>query len=334
MPLLEVGNLSTHVRAPEGRIHAVDGVSFVLEKGQTLGIVGESGSGKSLIALSIMGLLPAPAMIVSGSIHFDDHELTGGNRLEQIRGRDLAMIFQDPATSLHPMLPIGTQIAEVLQRHLEMSKQQARKRALELLEEVEIPNARMNLDSYPHNLSGGMRQRVMIAIALSCNPKLLIADEPTTALDVTIQAGVLDLLDELRVRHEMALVLISHDMGVIAQVADEILVMYAGQVVEQAPTHPLFEQPEHPYTVALLEALPDPDDDGIRHRRLSAIPGRPPVVIDPGPGCRFAPRCPHASLTDGCAQTTPPLRAIRPGHLVRSAHPTSERAARSAAPVP
>ena len=332
-PLLDVRGLSTHVLVPEGRIHAVDGVSFSIEQGQTLGIVGESGSGKSLTALSIMGLLPPAASIVSGSIHFDGQELTGkGQRvLQQIRGRELAMIFQDPATSLHPMLPIGTQIAEVLQRHLKFAKDQARKRAIELLEEVEIPDAARRLNSYPHHLSGGMRQRVMIAIALSCNPKLLIADEPTTALDVTIQAGVLDLIDELRDRHGMALVLISHDMGVIAQVADNVLVMYAGQVVEQAGTIDVFQRPEHPYTVALLDAIPDPTDDEIRHRRLAAIPGRPPVVINPRDGCRFAPRCPYATRNDGCAETTPTLRSIRPGHLVRSAHPTSERSASPAA---
>jgi peptide/nickel transport system ATP-binding protein len=236
------------------------------------------------------------------------------------------MIFQDPMTSLNPTLTIGTQITETLRRHLGMSKQQATRRAATLLEEVRIPNAAARLADYPHRYSGGMRQRVMIAIALSCNPKLLIADEPTTALDVTVQASILDLLDELRSEHEMAIILITHDMGVVAGAADEIVVMYAGQVVERSATVDLFEHPEHPYTEALLAALPSLEDESGRSSRLASIPGRPPDLLDPPPACRFAPRCPFADLTDYCALEPPELREVRPAHWVRSAHPASERA--------
>jgi len=236
------------------------------------------------------------------------------------------MIFQDPMTSLNPTLTIGTQITETLRRHLGMSKQQARKRAIELLQEVHIPNAAARLDDYPHRYSGGMRQRVMIAIAISCNPKLLIADEPTTALDVTVQAGVLDLLHELRAEHDMAVIIITHDMGVVAETANDIIVMYAGQIVEQASAYDLFDRPEHPYTEALLQALPQVEGDGIRDGRLRSIPGRPPDLLDPPKGCRFAPRCAYAGMDD-CAVIQPELREIRPGHWVRSQHPASERAA-------
>ena len=248
--------------------------------------------------------------------------------LEDIRGRQIAMIFQDPMTSLNPTLKIGTQIMETMQRHLDLSRDEARKRAIELLEEVHIPNARQRLDDYPHRYSGGMRQRVMIAIALSCNPKLLIADEPTTALDVTVQAGILDLLEELREEHQMSMIIITHDMGVVAEAADDIAVMYAGQIVEQTSAEELFDHPEHPYTEALLGALPQLEGEGVRQGRLTAIPGRPPDLLDPPPACRFAPRCPYASFDDSCAKQPPELREIRPGHLVRTAHPTSERAAK------
>ena len=236
------------------------------------------------------------------------------------------MIFQDPMTSLNPTLKIGTQIMETMERHLGLDRKQARKRAIELLEEVDIPNAAERLDDYPHRFSGGMRQRVMIAIAVSCNPKLLIADEPTTALDVTVQAGILDLLDELQEEHEMAMILITHDMGVVAEAADDIVVMYAGQIVEQATSLDLFDHPEHPYTEALLGALPQIEGEGIREGRLTAIPGRPPDLSDPPKACRFAPRCPFAEREDSCAKEPPQLREIRTGHWVRSAHPASERA--------
>ena len=266
MALLEVNDLRTHFFTREGVVRAVDGVSFSLEKGKTLGIVGESGCGKSVTALSIMGLIPKPpAKIVSGSVVYEGQDLTQlpEKKLEDLRGREIAMIFQDPMTSLNPTLTIGTQITETIRRHYDVSKSQARKKAIELMEEVRIPRAAERLDDYPHRFSGGMRQRVMIAIALSCDPNLLIADEPTTALDVTVQASVLDLLDDLRQEHDMAMIIITHDMGVVAEAADDIIVMYAGQVVEQADTLELFDHPEHPYTEALLGALPQ--IEGVGH---------------------------------------------------------------------
>jgi oligopeptide/dipeptide ABC transporter ATP-binding protein len=328
VPLLEVNDLQTHFFTRDGVVRAVDGVSFSLEPGRTLGIVGESGCGKSVTALSIMGLIPKPpAKIVNGEVLFEGRDLTTlrEKQLEDVRGREIAMIFQDPMTSLNPTLTIGTQITETIRRHFDVTKAQARKRAVELLEEVQIPKAATRLDDYPHRYSGGMRQRVMIAIALSCDPKLLIADEPTTALDVTVQAQVLDLLEDLRDQHEMAMIIITHDMGVVAEAADEIVVMYAGQIVEQASVQALFDRPEHPYTEALLGALPQLEGDGVRQGRLTAIPGRPPDLIDPPPACRFAPRCPYANDRDGCATHMPELRQLRPDHWVRSAHPASER---------
>jgi oligopeptide transport system ATP-binding protein len=327
MALLEVDDLRTHFFTREGVVRAVDGISFAIEKGQTVGIVGESGCGKSVTALSIMGLIPKPpAKIVSGEVLFEGRDLTklSERQLEDLRGREIAMIFQDPMTSLNPTLTIGTQITETIRRHYDVPQAQANKKAVELLEEVRIPRAAERLKDYPHRFSGGMRQRVMIAIALSCDPKLLIADEPTTALDVTVQASVLDLLDDLRHEHDMSMIIITHDMGVVAEAADDIIVMYAGQVVEHASTLDLFDSPEHPYTEALLGALPQLEGEGIREGRLTAIPGRPPDLIDPPKACRFAPRCPYAG-GDSCTDEEPQLREIRPGHFVRSAHPTSER---------
>ena len=328
MPLLEVNDLHTHFFTREGVVRAVDGISFSLEKGKTLGIVGESGCGKSVTALSIMGLIPKPpAKIVSGSVIYDGQDLTKlpERKLEDLRGREIAMIFQDPMTSLNPTLTLGIQITETIRRHYDVPKAQARKKAIELLDEVRIPRASERLDDYPHRFSGGMRQRVMIAIALSCDAKLLIADEPTTALDVTVQASVLDLLDDLKAEHDMGMILITHDMGVVAESADDIIVMYAGQVVEQASTLDLFDRPEHPYTEALLGALPQIEGEGIREGRLTAIPGRPPDLIDPPKACRFAPRCPYVG-SDSCAEHMPELRELRKGHWVRSAHPSTERA--------
>jgi oligopeptide/dipeptide ABC transporter ATP-binding protein len=328
MSLLEVKDLQTHFFTREGVVRAVDGISFSVDPGQTLGIVGESGCGKSVTALSIMGLIPKPpARIVNGSITFEGRDLTRlpERQLEDVRGNEIAMIFQDPMTSLNPTLKIGTQITETIRRHLDVTKKDARKRAIDLLEEVRIPNAAARLDDYPHRYSGGMRQRVMIAIALSCNPKLLIADEPTTALDVTVQASVLDLLEELREAHDMAMIIITHDMGVVAEAADAIAVMYAGQIVEQAGVNDLFDNPEHPYTEALLGALPQLEGEGIRHGRLTAIPGRPPDLLDPPVGCRFAARCPYRDSGDGCSDHPQELREIRSGHWVRSAHPATER---------
>jgi peptide/nickel transport system ATP-binding protein len=326
MSLLEVTGLGTSFFTRAGRVHAVDGISFEVPEGRTLGIVGESGCGKSVTALSIMRLLPREARIVSGSVRFADRELTefGQRQLEDLRGHEIAMIFQDPMTSLNPTQKIGTQLVEPLRRHLGLSVGEARRRALELLDEVQISDAKRRLDDYPHRYSGGMCQRVMIAMAIACRPKLLIADEPTTALDVTVQAGVLDLLHDLQREYRMALILITHDMGVIAEMADEVVVMYAGQVVEQAETLELFDCPEHPYTEALLGALPQLDGELLRRPRLPAIPGRPPSLLDPPVVCRFAPRCRYSS-DDACATTMPELRLVRPSHWVRTAHPRSGR---------
>jgi oligopeptide/dipeptide ABC transporter ATP-binding protein len=328
-PLLSVRDLRTQFFTREGIVHAVDGVSFDVHKGRTLGIVGESGCGKSVTALSIMGLIPKPpAQIVSGEVIFGGRDLTklSERQLEDVRGKEIAMIFQDSMTSLNPTLTIGTQLTETLQRHFDLSKKAARVRAIELLEEVGLPKAASRLDDYPHRFSGGQRQRVMIAIAISCDPALLIADEPTTALDVTVQAQVLDLLEEMRETHDMSMILITHDMGVVAEAAHDVVVMYAGQIVEQAPVLSLFDHPEHPYTEALMGALPQLEDPGVRHRRLTAIPGRPPDLVHPSEVCRFAPRCKYAGA-DACTTRMPELREIRPGHLVRSEHPASERVA-------
>jgi oligopeptide/dipeptide ABC transporter ATP-binding protein len=330
LALLEVKDLRTHFFTREGVVQAVDGVSFSLEKGKTLGIVGESGCGKSVTALSLMGLIPKPpAKIVSGEVLFDGKDLTklSEGQLQHIRGNEISMIFQDPMTSLNPTLKIGLQITETIHAHRDVSRTDARKRAVELLDEVGIPKAADRLDDYPHRFSGGMRQRVMIAIALACNPRLLIADEPTTALDVTIQAQILDLLDALRQEHEMAMILITHDMGVVAETADDVMIMYAGQIVEEANGFDLFDHPEHPYTEALLGALPqlEGDEREIRESRLTAIPGRPPDLVNPPEACRFAARCPYAGYNDTCSTVEPQLREVRPGHWVRTAHPTSER---------
>ena len=328
MALLEVEDLRTYFKTREGEVHAVDGVSFEVEEGSVLGIVGESGCGKSVTSLSIMGLVQSPGRVVSGAIRFDGRDLTdlSDKALEDVRGKQISMIFQDPMTSLNPTLTIGTQITETIRRHMGLSKAEADKRAIQLLEEVHIPDAKRRLRDYPHRFSGGMRQRVMIAIALSCNPKLLIADEPTTALDVTVQAGVLETLDELRRDHGMTMIIISHNMGVIAETAEEVLVMYAGQVVEQASVNDLFDRPEHPYTEALLGSLPHIDEPNPRNGRLATIPGRPPDLLLPPEACRFAPRCKYAGRDD-CATVQPELREIRPGHWVRSQHPASERSA-------
>ena len=327
-PLLEVRDLRTHFFTREGVVRAVDGVSLSVDIGRTLGLVGESGCGKSVTALSILGLIPKPpARIVGGEILFRGRDLTtlSERELEDVRGKRIAMVFQDPMTSLNPTLTIETQLVETIRRHTDVSRREASRRAVELLDEVGIPDPETRIHDYPHRLSGGMRQRVMIAIALSCEPDVLIADEPTTALDVTVQAQVLDLLDRLRREHDMAMIVITHDMGVIAEVADEVAVMYAGQIVEQASASELFARPEHPYTEALLGALPQLDDHASRTGRLTAIPGRPPSLVEPPVGCRFAARCPYADEPDSCAEHPPELREIRRGHLVRSEHPASER---------
>ena len=282
-PLLEVRDLSVRFDTDEGTVHAVDRMSLTLEPRQVLGIVGESGCGKSVTALSILGLLPKTAT-VTGSVTFDGTELLGASRsdLRKIRGRQISFVFQEPMTSLNPVFRIGRQIDEVVKEHMNVSKRGARARALELLDLVHIPDPSRRVDEYPHQLSGGMRQRVMIAMALACDPKVLIADEPTTALDVTIQAGILDLLREVRERLGTAIVLITHNLGVVADLADRVVVMYAGRKAEEAPVHELFAHPQHPYTIGLLGAVPRAG--AARNGRLQEIPGRVPSLAElPGP---------------------------------------------------
>jgi oligopeptide/dipeptide ABC transporter ATP-binding protein len=325
--LLELHDVVVEFERGGRTLRAVDQVSLDLAPERTLAIVGESGSGKTAAASAILRLIRPPGRIAGGQIVFDGQDLLrcSSRQLRQIRGHAIGMIFQDPMTALNPTLTIGYQIAEPLRKHLGLSKQQARRRAIELLESVRIERAHERYQEYPHRLSGGMRQRVMIAIAVACNPRLLIADEPTTALDVTVQAEVLDIMRDLRKEHGLAMIIITHDMGVVADIADQVAVMYAGQIVERAPVDELFDSPEHPYTEALLEAVPVVEDEGIRHVRLRTIPGQPPDLTSPPPACRFAPRCRHAHLDDSCATTPPPLREIRENHWVRSAHPRSER---------
>jgi peptide/nickel transport system ATP-binding protein len=306
-PLLEVDDLATHFLTERGIVRAVDGVSFSLRPGQTLGIVGESGSGKTILARSIMGLLPPRNVIRSGSVGFGGRDLAALSdaELADVRGREIAMIFQDPMTSLNPVLRIGRQITESVRHHLGMSAKAARAWGTELLDMVGIPAPGLRMDDYPHELSGGMRQRVTIAIALACEPKLVIADEPTTALDVTVQAQILDLLQDLQASQGMALILVTHDLGVVAGRTDEIAVMYAGKIVEQARTEELFGEMRHPYTEALLRSIPRLEHDS--HTRLDIIPGRPPDLVSPPPGCGFAPRC--TLVQDRCRGEMPELTA-------------------------
>lgn len=307
--LLEVKNLKTQFFTREGVVHAVDGVSYSVDKGKTLGLVGESGCGKSVSALSIMRLIPEPpGRIVEGSILFEGKDLVtlSEKEMRQIRGNHISMIFQDPMTSLNPVVKIGVQMTEGIQLHMGMTKKEAEDRAVELLEAVGMPDARRRLKDYPHQFSGGMRQRVMIAMALSCDPKLLIADEPTTALDVTIQAQILDLLERLQERFGMSILLITHDLGVVAGISDYVCVMYAGKIVEQAHTEELFENPRHPYTLALLQSIPRLDAPG--HTKLANIPGLPPDLVEPPPGCRFHPRCRFA--IEQCKEQEPSLLSL------------------------
>ena len=332
--LLSVRDLRvTFQRSGEKPFVAVDGVSFDVRPGETVGLVGESGCGKSVTSLAIMGLLPRRGVAVEGEVSFQGTNLLTqpAEKMRDRRGRDLGMIFQDPLSSLNPVISIGIQVTEVLERHRGLSRKAAMPIARDMLDKVGIPDPDRRLKDYPHQLSGGMRQRALIAMALACQPRLLIADEPTTALDVTIQAQILDLLERLREERRMALIIITHDMGVIAEAADDVAVMYAGQIVEQAPVLELFDQPEHPYTEALMGALPQLEGTGIREGRLTAIPGRPPDLVDPPEGCRFAARCPYVGL-DACATQPQALREVRQGHLVRSSHPTTERG-RSREPV-
>ncbi len=305
-PILSVEGLTTEVRTEQGRFRAVDSVSFGLHPGEVLGIVGESGCGKSMTALSILGLVPQPAArITAGRVLFEGRDLLRlpERELRRVRGASISMIFQEPMTSLNPVFTIGDQVSETLRLHERLGRRAARARAVELLAKVGIPAPAERLDAYPHELSGGMRQRVMIAIALACNPKVLLADEPTTALDVTIQAQILDLLERLQAELGMAVVIITHDLGIVAEFAHRVLVMYAGRVIEEGPVEAIFEHPAHPYTRGLLASLPDLEGES---ERLVAIPGSVPQLGELGPGCRFAPRCGLAQAA--CRATDPPLR--------------------------
>src|SRR5947199_5376589 len=307
MALLDVKDLKTYFRTDDGIVKAVDGVSFSVEKGQTLGIVGESGSGKSVTCLTIMGLNPKKNTISSGEARFKDEDLLhmSPRRLRQIRGNDIAMIFQDPMTSLNPVHKIGNQLSEAVLLHRDVSKKQARARALELLKAVGIPRAERRIDDYPHQFSGGMNRRVMITMTLLNDPDLLIADEPTTALDVTTQAQILKLMTTLQSEFESAIIMITHDLGVIAEIADDVVVMYAARVAEQGPVQALFSRPQHPYTWGLLGSLPRLDTDV---DRLVQIQGQPPSLLNPPRGCRFNPRCPHAF--DRCRREDPRLMPV------------------------
>ncbi|MFZ2649651.1 MAG: ABC transporter ATP-binding protein [Burkholderiaceae bacterium] len=332
-PLLEVRGLHTMFDTDEGVLAAVDGVSFRVEAGRTLAIVGESGCGKSVTALSIMGLLPQPAGRVSaGSVRFEGRELIDlpQRELQDLRGDAMAMIFQEPMSSLNPAFTIGEQIVETLLRHRPMTRAQAEARALEVLRQVRMAAPEQRLFEYPHKLSGGMRQRAMIAMALACEPRLLIADEPTTALDVTIQAQILDLMRTLQAETGTAIVLITHDLGVVAEMADDVLVMYAGQVVEHAAVARIFSEPQHPYTVGLLGALPRLDD--LQQTRLAAIDGQLPDPLRLPQGCRFAARCPFVQAP--CREQAPALRDVGDGHLSACRRaPLDPAQLRSASPV-
>ena len=319
-PLLEVTDLSVRFDTDDGPVHAVDRMSFTLDAGEVLGMVGESGCGKSVTSHSLVRLLPETAAI-EGRVVFDGADLLSMplRRLRRLRGREISYIFQEPMTSLNPVFTLGHQIGEVLRRHLGLSKRSARARTVELLQLVRIPAPERRLDEYPHQLSGGMRQRVMIAMALACEPKVLIADEPTTALDVTIQAGVLEIMREIRERLGTSIILISHNLGVVADIADRVLVMYAGRKVEEALVDDLFAQPQHPYTIGLLGSVPRLRDGGEARSRLREIPGRVPSLHEIPAYCSFADRCPRAD--EITRSSVPELRAVRPGHLVACFHP-------------
>ena len=311
--LLEVSNLKTSFLTDDGEVTVVNGVSFNVQASRTLAIVGESGCGKSVTALSVMGLLAKPAgRIAEGSIRFEGQELVGASErvLQDLRGNGMSMIFQEPMTSLNPSYTVGEQIIEGLIKHRKLSRTQAREKAIDILHKVRILSPEQRLDEFPHKLSGGMRQRVMIAMALVCEPRVLIADEPTTALDVTIQAQILELMRTLQQETGTAIVLITHDLGVVAEVADEVLVMYAGRVVERAPVHDLFDMPQHPYTIGLLGAIPRLD---LEQTRLVSIEGQVPSPAQPLSGCSFAPRCPFAQ--PACSNQVPALREVGNAHF-------------------
>jgi peptide/nickel transport system ATP-binding protein len=319
LSLLDVRDLSVRFDTDDGTVHAVDRLSFTLDERQVLGVVGESGCGKSVSVMSLLRLLPSTAH-VTGSAEFDGVDLLSAPlaHVRRVRGREIAFVFQEPMTSLNPAFRVGNQIGEVLRRHLGLGRADARRRSIELLDLVRIPAPDRRIDEYPHQLSGGMRQRVMIAMALACDPKVLIADEPTTALDVTIQAGILDLLRDIRERLGTAIILITHNLGVVADIADRVIVMYAGRKAEEAPVRELFARPQHPYTIGLLGAVPRPggaDSQG----RLQEIPGRVPSLAELPSACAFAPRCPRAD--DLSRSEVPELRQVGPDHLVACFHP-------------
>ncbi len=322
--VLEVDNLQTHFFTTSGVIRAVDGVSYSVKAGETLGVVGESGCGKSVTSLSIMRLVATPpGRIVGGQVRFEGKNLLdlSNAEMEAIRGNDISMIFQEPMTSLNPLYTIGRQISEAIALHQGLSRRESMDKAIDMLRRVSIPEPERRAQAYPHQMSGGMRQRVMIAMALSCNPKVLIADEPTTALDVTIQAQILQLMRELQDAYGMAIVLITHDMGVVAENADRVVVMYAGRKVEEAPVADLFERPGHPYTEGLLGSIPSVDEAAAaaaNRTRLSEIKGMVPSLAQLPQGCSFAPRCKYA--TDQCRTLVPPLEQHRPGHWVACWH--------------
>lgn len=310
--LLEVKDLKTYFYTDDGVVKAVDGVNFSVEAGKTIGIVGESGCGKSITAMSILRLIPdPPGRIVNGEVIFEGEDLTkvSDERIREIRGNNISMIFQEPMTSLNPVFTVGYQIGEVLMLHQKLSEEEARERAIEMISLVGIPNPERIVDEYPHQLSGGMRQRIMIAMALACQPKLLIADEPTTALDVTIQAQILELMNGLKNRLNTSIMLITHDLGVIAEMADHVIVMYSGKVVEDAPVLELFNNPKHPYTIGLMRSIPSLVQEG---ERLETIPGMVPNPLYLPKGCYFHPRCKFA--IEECKHVQPELREIGPGH--------------------
>ncbi|MDX1520786.1 MAG: ABC transporter ATP-binding protein [Anaerolineae bacterium] len=327
--LLEVKNLTTQFFTQDGVVQAVNGISYNLNEGETLGIVGESGSGKSVGVMSLIRLIPTPpGKISAGEVIFEGRDLlkASDDEIRAIRGNKISMIFQDPMTSLNPVLTIGRQIGEALELHLGMDRKQARVRTIELLELVGIPYAEQRVDNYPHQFSGGMRQRAMIAMGLSCNPQILIADEPTTALDVTIQAQIIDLVNRLREEIGMAIIWITHDLGVVAGMVDRVIVMYAGRIVEEAPVRDLYQNPRHPYTIGLLNSLPRLDED--RPDKLKSIDGLPPDLINYPQGCPFYARCNYR--IDHCLTAPPPLESVGPGHKaacyvdVTTAQPTTE----------
>jgi peptide/nickel transport system ATP-binding protein len=317
MALLEIQGLKTHFKTDDGWLHAVDGVDLTVDAGETVSVVGESGCGKSVTAMSVLKLLPMPpGRIVAGRMLWQGQDLVPmtPEQMRAIRMKEIAIVFQEPMTSLNPVYTVGEQLTEGVRLHEGLSKKDALDRAIAMLRRVHIPTPERRVHDYPHQFSGGMRQRVMIAMALSCSPKLLIADEPTTALDVTIQAQILDLLAELKAEMGMAVMLITHAMGVVAEVAQRVVVMYAGKVVEEAPVRELFAHPRHPYTQGLIRSIPRIDLAATSKPRLEAIPGTVPKLIEPRPGCRFAGRCKHVQAS--CSDADPPLRETTPGHKV------------------